>query len=350
MYEDHYKYALQLQRNDGEHLAEESVEPDFEPLVESVYFGGIRRGVLPADRSKGSCVIEPVWHDGEGMPTVGSVRASVMCGDVVVASEEAPTTFFYQIAQDLSAPLVANGTLKAGEVFTYRVKAQPNGASHHPGPSSAALRFEVEEVVPVLPVRNACQDTLVRRSRPSGIQTAGDMPVFILPQVLAQIEAATRKADWNETGGLLIGHLARDRSRNDLVAIVTAQLPAEHTRSEATRLGFTPDTWAALDAALTRRHSNEIRLGWWHCHSFWRENHKVCEKKEKCPMLPGFFSEDDVMVQRTVFPRAYSVGLLATYVPCGRLQHTLFAWRNGMVTSRGFRILGNEQDKTSQGE
>ena len=95
---------------------------------------------------------------------------------------------------------------------------------------------------------------------------ADDMPVFVPQHLLDQVAEQTLAERGRETGGILIGNLHRDATLPEIFAEVTAQIPAEHTRGDAVKLTFTPDTWVAVDNAIKLRGRSEIYLGYWHSH------------------------------------------------------------------------------------
>ena len=51
-----------------------------------------------------------------------------------------------------------------------------------------------------------------------------------------------------------------------------------------------------------------------------------------------FFSNTDIHMHRTVFPRAYQVALLVSDHGREALEVNLFGWRQGGVVARGFEI------------
>jgi hypothetical protein len=267
-------------------------------------------------------------------------RVSIDVDSKTVESAEIGITYLYQHAQKLSLPMVDDGRLKPGEVFYYQVMAFRKQNSATPA-TTGKRRFEMEASVPPLPIATADLNALRSRATASGNHHEADLAVFIPQYVLDEVERRTRAADSKEIGGILLGHLCRDpQMPGDLFALVTAQIPAVAAESGTLSLKFTGETWVAVDAAIALRRSSEIRLGWYHCHSFWRAENK-CEKQPDCdcPLLVGTFSADDIALHATVFPRAYSIGLLTTFVPCGELAHTLFGWKQGNVCRRGFHIL-----------
>ena len=85
-------------------------------------------------------------------------------------------------------------------------------------------------------------------------------------------------------------------------------------------------------------------LGWWHSHPV-REWCKDCapERQQVCKMASDFFSAHDHALHRTVFPRAYSIALVANDAVMGDVTFSAFGWREGLLESRGFHIAGARQ-------
>ena len=67
-------------------------------------------------------------------------------------------------------------------------------------------------------------------------------------------------------------------------------------------LGFTADTWVAVNAAIALRHSGERAVGWWHSHPsrHWALGTDACERQQGAHE-PQFFSIDDENVHRVAF-------------------------------------------------
>ena len=77
-------------------------------------------------------------------------------------------------------------------------------------------------------------------------------------------------------------------------------------------------------------------VGWWHSHPV-LEWCKDCapEKRAQCALAQGFLSEDDRLLHRTVFPRAYSVALVVNDLESGP-TFSLFGWSRGLIAAREF--------------
>jgi hypothetical protein len=168
--------------------------------------------------------------------------------------------------------------------------------------------------------------------------------VFVPRRVLMEAEAQARAGGDVETGGVLLGRLHRDAAAEaapgDLFLEVTAQLPAEHTVSQATRLTFTPATWAAAAAALALRGLAESVVGWWHFHpDFCRLRGCPPERRRSCAASSAFFSSEDVHLHATCFGAAHHVALLLSDGIRDGLSWSLYGWSHGMVAARGFHVL-----------
>jgi hypothetical protein len=56
-------------------------------------------------------------------------------------------------------------------------------------------------------------------------------------------------------------------------------------------------------------------------------------------MRGDFLSEDDRLLHRTIFPRAYGLALVVNDVSFSDPTHSLFGWRNGLIELRDYRVL-----------
>jgi hypothetical protein len=170
-------------------------------------------------------------------------------------------------------------------------------------------------------------------------EDSADIPVFIPQRVLDEVESLTRAAGSMETGGILIGHLYHDPSLPDIAVVVTAQIPAQHTESQTTKLTFTAETWTSVQAALDLRRSGELMVGWFHSHPSFAFCKPECtpERRAKCALQKPFLSAEDLLLHRAVFPKAWQLALLCNHADAG-LEHVLFGWRQGLIKRRSFTI------------
>lgn len=362
-----YRYALEMLKQDGTLLGQKTIDPDWGPAREWASFEGIRRGVLPARMGPHPSVIEPIFDGKRGEPYVSGFRAVIHGGNGEAVSSDFPTSYFRSLAHEASTDFVKDGLLKAGELFLYRVCAiavpafsgndRPTGrdGEAREREKERELELDFEEVVHPLPL-----DEVPLRSfmdaRADGDPTpdgAGsqkeqeDFPVVIPSGVLDEVVELCRQAGDVEIGGVLVGKLHRDSEGGDIFVEVTAQIPAKHTLSETAKLTFTPETWSAVDAAITLRHQNEIILGWQHYHPNWCRNCPP-EKKRECKGTTAFLSGQDVALHREIFSSAYHIALLVSASSTGELSSHLFGWRKGEVVARDFTVIGDQQQRGAE--
>jgi proteasome lid subunit RPN8/RPN11 len=321
MIQERHQFALELERRDKSPLGQFPVSMDWEPARQWARLVALRAGQQPGLKAS----IEPQWEATVGKPYVDGVCMRLAGGSVVI-----PLSYFRTAAQQIGQKLVAEKRLTDGELFTYGVVAFPV-QNDTPRPL-----FRVEEVEATLPLKPARLPAAVE----FGTQFPGDLPVVVPQTVLDEAAALTRQAEANEIGGILIGHVCTDDERRDLFVEVTALIPARHALSASTKLTFTAETWTAVDAAIKLRRREEQMLAWFHSHpsKYWCGPNCSLEARKKCPLSRNFFSAEDCLLHRTVFPMAHCFALVATNTDAG-LNFAMFGWRQGLIAQRGFHIL-----------
>ncbi len=334
-----YQYVLEQDGDDGSALGRTPVTMDWLPAVEYAHFAGIRAGALPAVTVAPPSALEPIWDPSSGRPHVAGVRVALDAGGGGSFTAEVPLAYFNAAARQASAEYVKDGRLQAGQTFRFRVTAFPVEA---PAPEASASGPGLELEVEALPQPVAILDTPIERFLDKAVLVGPDDPddisVFVPHRLLEESRRQVREAGEVETGGVLLGRLHRDTARRDVIFVeLTVQLPARHAPGHATKLTFTPETWAAARDTLVLRNAGESIQGWYHSHPFWCKN---CDpqRQKVCPFGGVFFSSDDISVQRAVFPRAHHLALLLSDCPAGIIP-ALFGWRRGTVGSRSFHLL-----------
>jgi proteasome lid subunit RPN8/RPN11 len=313
------------------------VTVDWLPAIEYAHFAGIRAGALPAATAPPPSRLDPIWEADSGPPFVTGVRVGFEVDGGVPFTADVPSAYFNAAAREASAAYVKDGRLEGGQNFRYRVTAFPVDAPAAEAPAQGS-GLEIEAVPQPLAVLDTPIARFLDEALLIGHDDADDMPVFVPHRLLEETRHRVREADDVEIGGVLLGRLHRDPTRRDVLFVeLTAQLPAHHTHGNAAKLTFTPDTWAAARDALALRNDGESILGWYHSHPDWCKNCDA-DRQAVCPLRGIFFSADDVAVQRTVFPRAYHLGLLLSNRPAGIIP-ALFGWRFGSVVARSFHLL-----------
>ncbi len=361
--QSNYRYTVCLLDADGKLLREKTADMDWEPAIEWSRFVGVRQGKLSPGAVSSSATIEPVWHATSSRPFIQALHITVTQQDGRRICCQLPNTLFASVARSASVKLVEQGLLQKGETFRYLVAAYPNDRARPSKTSTAA--FRMEEVSPSLPLKQACMADFGRRSVRFGqLDHSGNVPVFVHQRVLDETAALARQAGALETGGILIGHLHQDADLPELFVEVSAQIPARHTHSELMRLTFTPDTWSDVSATIQRRDKQEIMLGWWHSHSYLKQDADAQADEPDVGAAGAsagydeavFLSEEDLSLHRTCFPRAYSLALLLAEGRATGLTWALYGWHAGVIVPRDFQILpaadwsGNDLPAAATGE
>lgn len=337
-----YSYAVHVLREDDAPVRQVAVEVDWEPACEWLRLQALRNGRPPEEAFTLDCVVEPVWHPTRGQPYLGGFRART-AGPAASEAEEFSLAYFRELSSKITTRLVAEGALQKGDLIRCLPLAFPRSDDDQP---TAAPRIG-REAPPRIPVDEASLRQFLNGGAAAPAEESTDaLPVFMPEQVLEEVKALTLEAGGGtrETGGILIGLLHRDGAAATLFAEVTAQIPARHTEADSTKLTFTAATWTEVRAALELRTRSEIMLGWWHSHPV-REWCKNCpeEKRRQCSLARGFLSEDDRLLHRTVFPRAYSLALVANDVTEEGPTYSLFGWSRGVLEPRQFHRLAEDR-------
>jgi Prokaryotic homologs of the JAB domain len=337
-----YHYALLLFSEEGEAVGSAAVEVDWEPAVQWCRFRFLRRGELPVANGCGTVSILPLWDRDAREPYCRGFRVSILRNGQCPVTSDFPTSYFRRLAAQAAARFVKQGKLETGDVFRYLVFAL---AAEEAAPAATVGGLQVEEREVPLPLSEASLADWLSRGKPVGMVDPDDMPVFISPRVLEEVACMTQAQRGRETGGILIGNLHRDAAVPEIFAEVTAQVPAEHTRGDAVKLTFTPDTWVAVDNAIKLRGRSEIYLGYWHSHPVheWCKSRQCTpEKQVNCRLAKDFFSMDDEALLRAIFPRAHSLALVANDTAFAPISFSWFGWREGSIQPRGYYLMGED--------
>ena len=331
-----YRFAVAMFAENGASLGTVPAKLDWEPLQDWTRFTFQRRGQLSLAEDGGASVL-PLWDHELGEPYCKGFRIQIHEPGRRPVASDFPTTQFHDFAAAVASVYVEQQKLRAGEYYTYMLVAHP-AASAAPVPGGLL----VKNASPNLPVQDTELEKFLAGSKPSGVLDSADMPVFVAPQVLEQAAEQTHANHGIETGGILIGLLRRDLAAGEIFAEVTAQIPAEYTTGSTAKLTFTPQTWAAAQAALRLRGRGEINLGYWHSHpvfEFCKGKQCTPESQKTCPYAKDFFSADDVAVMRAAFPRAYCIAIVANHTAFTDLTFSMFGNRGGATQPRGFYVL-----------
>ena len=332
-------YAVQILREDCTLVRQVPVSMDWDPLAEWLRYLGLQRGVPTSVALALECTVAPIWSSQTGAPFLDGIRGQIQGDSYGDLAADYGVGVFNAPARLAANTLVTEGLLADGEA--YRVLPVAYSRAEEGAAAGTKSRFSTRLVAPALPiVAGSVTSFLERACGPvEGDDDEDDCPVFLPEQILDETRALAHAADARETGGLLIGHLHRGADMQ-LFLEVTAQLPAHHVDASQTRLTFTSDTWTEFRAALSLRRRDEIMLGWWHSHPV-REWCKDCSEAQQrvCSLRGDFLSEDDRLLHRAIFPRAYSLALVVNDVGYQGPTLSLFGWRRGLIVLRNYHVL-----------
>jgi len=329
----------------GRPLGQQAVKVDWLPAFECARLrridssGDLQAKLDGGDRRER---VVPRWHATLGKPYIQGFKV-VTPANGHVHEEEFGSEYFRPWAEEVSASLVEKKLMEPGASFTYRIYAFPGpgaGAASMAAPTKSK-RFTVERETKSLTLDRRNLRELLAAATPEGSINPADMPVFLPRAALDEAAAGALAAKEVETGGALLGRLCRDDDSGQLFAIVTTQIAAPHTTADATRLTFTPATWAAIDDMIRMRGENELMLGWWHSHParHWCEKLKCpIENRMRCRRSGEFFSDVDKHLHRVIFSPAYTVALVVSDSYADGVTYPMFGWRKGVIERRGFHV------------
>ncbi len=344
MIENPFTYALELFSGANRSLGQFATDPHWGSVVEWARFEAWRRAGDAARIGEAKVNIEPVADGTAGLPYATGFKVRLTHRRTTLGESVFSQTWFDQLARDASATRVAQGELKAGETFYFKLLAYPRPVD---APAKAST-IEVVEIWQPIPLKMSDLQSLTAQATPVDDPHPDDVPVFIPHHVIEETATMTEKAGANETGSILIGHLRCDPGTRQIAVVVTAIIPAKHVEASRDSLTFTAQTWSDVDAALTLRQSDEIILGWAHSHpgKFWCNPQCSAERRRECAYMKPFFSAHDRTLHETVFSKPFHIALVVTNTDVGMI-HSLYGWQRALIHPRGFHILNSNRPSTA---
>jgi len=341
------RWVFEFYSEDFRRLGQQTVAVDLEPAWECARLELLRQGRAGAGRvAAGRAAADqvaagqvatgrvvPRWSARLGPPYIEGFRIAIASEDPV--GMDFPNAYFKSAAQRAAERYVDEGALRAQESFHYLVMFSRS----EEGEAEERLPLTIRRQPVTLPLVQSALESYQAGALLRGIHDRADLPVFLPADLLGEVKDLTRRANGSECGGVLLGHLHRDRTLPELFVEVAVQVPARHVEASAARLTFTPETWRDVDAARALRAHGEIMVGWWHSHPVgtWCRDCSP-EARHACSLAEGFLSEHDRHLQRTVFPGAHCVALVVTDLGDGEPTCTLFGWRRGQMARRGYFV------------
>ena len=338
-----YHYRLEFFDDQRRPVHELALTPaDFARAVEAAFFDGLRKGVYPEyDLPLGRERVVPHFDESE----TDSPQARGF--DVILPAPAGgehrawfASTFFAARALRIGADLVREGKLPEKGRLLYRLAAYLDAVEEKP---RRGLRIALEPASVAVPLRTASRRDL-------GVAEAwddpspDDFPVVIPRRVIEEAVEEAKQAPEREVGGVLLGHLCRDRENGEVFLRVTCQVPAEQTEATTTSVTFTAATWARVREVLELRGEGEVFAGWVHSHPF-----RFCAEcplptPQECVDKVLFYSTDDEFLMELSFARPFMVGLLTAVESklerkLGHAPVRLYGWKDGEIEPRGFDVI-----------
>jgi proteasome lid subunit RPN8/RPN11 len=338
-----YCFRLEFWKNKTGRIHEVPLAPgDFSRAVEAAFFDGLRKGVFPDyDFHAEQAVIEPRFvRPGSGSPRVASFEVALPTPDGGGNCLAFERDFFHNLVRRVAKELIAAGKVVEDGVLLYQLAAYLDEVEK---PRTRGLSIELESEMPEIPIRPGSRRALGTSEAWDGPRPE-DFPVFIPRRVVEESVEEARRAPEREVGGVLLGHLRRDREDGELYLEVTALVPAEETEATELSVTFTSATWARAREVIDVRGEGEIFVGWMHSHPF-----RFCKEcplpvPKECMEKVLFYSADDEFLMELSFARPFMIGLLAAVEPRlqGALGHApikLYGWNKGLIEARGFEVI-----------
>lgn len=257
------------------------------------------------------------------------------------------------VAERGARRLVARGDMRDGDAYYFQVVPEQVPAASDaatadatPGIAGEARTRQVDSIeVPLA--------SLLERARTVGPQDADAFRVLYTEHALARAETLARKGGDSEppveTGGVLIGTLARCPETHDLFVVVVDVLEAADAEEQPFSLAYSGRTWGRIQTVMKAMRSQPATrthriVGQCHGHNFLPGGGappcEACPHLSVCGRSSVFVSRDDATWARAVFHHqpwhlSHIFGLNARQEKI----HGLFGLRDGRLLVRGFHVI-----------
>lgn len=142
--------------------------------------------------------------------------------------------------------------------------------------------------------------------------TEENFKIYIGENVLNKIKSYLEADKTKELGGVLLGELYADESRNEFIVIDEIVI-ARYTEANVTRLTFTHKSWEDINDTIDKNYPDKRVLGWFHSHP----GHTV------------FLSPHDKFIHENFFSKEFMVAYV--YDPVNN-EDGFFMWKNNLLT------------------
>ena len=369
-----HRWVAEILRDGSAPVLTGELSLDWIPALEWAHLQRVRRDAGAPTALPSAARLCPAWDSTAGTPYVTHVNVRFDASGPQPApapgassdaepAQRIPLAYFAGAVQRAVTDMVERGQVGDGDEYQWRICAYPVARAAFASTEQADdASFDVVETtdgarLPEVRDLEALLARSVHHGPCDANSAAADLLVLFAPAVLREAAAAATAAGTLETGGVLLGKLARVSQESgqaggqsggqesaragELVLQISAQVPAREAIADDASLRFTADTWAAVHAAIRLRRADEQILGWWHSHpaALWLCRNCPPERRAGCASNRAFFSTMDCGFHRTAFQAAHHVALLLSFLDDPAPRFDLFGWRHGLVCARGWHTL-----------
>ena len=341
-----HRYVAEISLDGAQAITTPALAIDWTPAVEWSHFQEVRRGAASVTSAPGPTLVQPRWNQASGPPYVAALEVSP-CNHAAGQPHEVGLEFLADPVRRAVSSLVEAGRVAEGARYTWRVCAfesvPANADATVRDPFTVDEAAETEDTLRTRRLADLLRNTEHHAAHGGAARAdraTAELPVIISRRALAEASGAATAAGELEAGGILLGRLSRNAESSDLIVEITAQVPASEAIADDASLRFTPQTWAAVHAAIRLRRARERIVGWWHSHpqKVWPCHACPPERRAHCPSNRAFFSSMDVAFHRTAFQAPVNVALLFSFHEAPQPRHDLFGWWQGLITARDYYV------------
>ena len=302
-------------------FAEEVTQDVVGDLVLETFMRGLLAEALPTDPAGIRAEYSPTWKQEPFVDRLEVKLTALDSGQVY--GRRYDNGRWVRRAELRVLQLRQQGQLGQEDLCYQSLVATRNGRS-------VELKPPVLEAPPI--EERTWEELGIRRLGDGGL--AAERPILVNRLLEEEILAQTREAGVDETGGAVLGQLARlpeplPGTQTRLVTVLSASLQDSRHEGSAAKFSISPD--ALAEAAQIAGISGQRVLTIWHSHGWCEEK---CDKQADCHLVsPGFMSADDYQVAARLCPSK------ATVMPiCGwertendRPVLIIHAWEGGCM-------------------
>jgi len=350
-----FKVGLRLTPQGREVVYEPIFESDLTDMYSEAWLGHLRKGHPDWALEDLHMHLMPVFNKDE----------EHACTHLILAADgptgEKTHTLFdihalAHVAERASKEMIRQGTLKAGNLYYYKVLAErgePPGTRPRDDLPSGLGQVTVRRA-PLIYLKTPLQP-LLDRAEIHGL-VDGWCPVFYPRNVLEKAEKYSRRGAKCvppvESGGVIIGSLCSCPESGEFFVLATEVIEVADALQTGFSLTYSSKTWNQIQAVLRARQANpatraERIVGQAHGHNFLPDHDGKtcgdCEKQATCQASSVYVSEQDLLWTRSVLARnPWSVCHIFGLDTRGHPVHGQFGFRGGRLQERGFYLLEDQ--------